>query len=72
MVSKECTSPKVGPEAEGASDAHRLHAENPVAVKTLGVRRSTRAYYQNVYQFLLAKSEIADRCLGDPTFRSTT
>jgi hypothetical protein len=33
MVSKECTSPKVGPKAEGASDAHRLYGENLVAVK---------------------------------------
>lgn len=34
-------------------------------LKTLGVRRSTRAYYQDVYQSLLGRSELANRCLSD-------
>ena len=34
-------------------------------LKTLAVRRSTRAYYQDVYKALLAKAEIANRCLSD-------
>jgi integrase len=34
-------------------------------LKTLGVRRSTRAYYQDVYQSLVGRSELANRCLSD-------
>jgi hypothetical protein len=34
-------------------------------LKTLGVRRSTRAYYQDVYQSLIERSDLANRRLSE-------